>query len=233
MNGSEPEFDKFSGDYDAALNQGLSLTGDSKEYYAQGRVTWLVKRLNELQFKPTALLDFGCGTGGATRWFSETFDLTTLIGVDPSEDSLAVARKHNADVSVAVFTTPAGFSHRNAIDLAFCNGVFHHIPIDERQAAMEFIFDSLRPGGMFAMWDNNPWNLGTRFVMSRISFDREAILVWPHRARQMFRNAGFDVLLTDYVFVFPRPLAFLRPLESQLCKFPTGGQYLVLGMKPN
>ena len=35
--------------------------------------------------------------------------------------------------------------------------------------------DALRPGGLFAFWENNPWNPGTRLVMSRIPFDRDAI----------------------------------------------------------
>ena len=57
-----------------------------------------------------------------------------------------------------------------AIELAFCNGVFHHIPVDERAAVIDYIYHSLKPGGWFAMWENNPWNPGTRYVMRSMSF---------------------------------------------------------------
>ncbi len=46
------------------------------------------------------------------------------------------------------------------------------------------------------------------------------------------RNAGFEILGTDSLFIFPAALAALRPLEPALCKLPLGGQYLVLCRKP-
>jgi SAM-dependent methyltransferase len=120
-----------------------------------------------------------------------------------------------------------------SVDLAFCNGVFHHIPVGDRSEAVRFVFDALRPGGFFAFWENNAWNPATRFIMSRTSFDQDAILVFPHEARKLLREAGFEVLETDYLFIFPAPLAFLRPTERWVSKLPLGGQYLVLARKPS
>ena len=37
------EFDDYAGSYDAALNQGLALSGESKEYFAHERVRWLAR----------------------------------------------------------------------------------------------------------------------------------------------------------------------------------------------
>ena len=82
-----------------------------------------------------------------------------------------------------------------------------------------------------ALWENNPWNPGTRYVMSRIPFDRDANLVWPHQARRMLREAGLRVLRSDYLFIFPRWLKRLRFLESFLSGFPLGAQYQVLAVK--
>jgi len=49
------------------------------------------------------------------------------------------------------------------MDLAYCNGVFHHIAPDARPEALAMIRDALKPGGLFAFWENNAWNprLGT------------------------------------------------------------------------
>jgi len=38
----ESEFDDYAGNYDAALNQGLALSGEPKEYFARERVRWRV-----------------------------------------------------------------------------------------------------------------------------------------------------------------------------------------------
>lgn len=50
-------------------------------------------------------------------------------------------------------------------------------------AVVDLVRRSLRPGGVFAFWEINPWNPGTRHVMSRIPFDRDAIMLTPPEAR--------------------------------------------------
>ena len=84
-------------------------------------------------------------------------------------------------------------------DLAYSNGVFHHIPVGERAGAVTFVRRALRPGGLFALWENNPWNPGTRYVMSRIPFDRDAITLSMLEASRLLRAGGFEVLRTDFL----------------------------------
>jgi hypothetical protein len=122
---------------------------------------------------------------------------------------------------------PIGLS----FDLAFCNGVFHHIPVDQRHAAASYVYNALVPGGMFALWENNPWNPGTRYIMSRVAFDKDAITLTPPETRRLLRGAGFEIVRTDFQFVFPHVLRALRPLERVLAPLPFGGQYLVLARK--
>ncbi|MCB1077319.1 MAG: class I SAM-dependent methyltransferase [Verrucomicrobiae bacterium] len=229
---SEPaaEFDAFADNYDAELQKGLVLSGEGKDYFASGRMRRLATLLAAMGETPRVALDFGCGTGSATPFFFEHFALDRLIGMDPSEKSLEVARDTWKDHAVTFHTSLQ--DQGGSIDLAFCNGVFHHIPLDIRPGAVRDVFDSLRPGGIFAFWENNPWNPVTRWAMHRVPFDRDAILVWPHEARRLLRSAGFRVLRTDYVFFFPRFVAALRPMEPSLRRLPLGGQYLVLVQKP-
>ncbi|MGH7139831.1 MAG: hypothetical protein ACREHD_29175, partial [Pirellulales bacterium] len=99
-------------------------------------------------------------------------------------------------------------------------------------AALGHVYDSLRPGGMFAFWENNPWNPGTRYCMRVNPFDRDALPITPFQARRLLHRAGFAMLQTTYVFFFPRFLRGMRLLESRLSRLPLGGQYLVLARKP-
>jgi SAM-dependent methyltransferase len=130
------------------------------------------------------------------------------------------------------FGAPNDSTPSESVDLAFCNGVFHHIPPAERAGALRWIRRVLRPGGVFALWENNPWNPGTRYIMSRVPFDRDAITITPPEARAMLRQEGFELLRTDFLFVFPAFLRWLRPIERLLIAMPVGGQYLVLARKP-
>lgn len=225
-----PEFDVFAQDYDAALGRGLALAGEGREYFAEARMHWLARRLAHIDESPESALDFGCGTGAATPHFFDVLGVDRVVGIDVSGESIAVARQQWG-TQAARFERCADFTPAGDIDLAFTNGTFHHIPPAERPGALKQVYDSLAPEGLFAFWENNPWNPGTRLIMRRIPFDRDAILVWPREARRLLRAAGFTVLSTDFVFIFPHFLSWLRPLERRVCKLPLGGQYMVLARK--
>ena len=223
-------FDAYARDYEAALNQGIGLTGEGKDYFARGRVLFLRRRLRAMDQSPRRILDYGCGTGSATPYFHEILSPQNLTGVDLSAESIEVARQTFGS-SGATFSTLDGYAPDGSFDLAFCNGVFHHIPLDQRLDAARYVHRALRPGGLFAFWENNPWNPGTQIVMSRIPFDRDAIKLSPPTARRLLKAAGFEILRTDFHFFFPKFLGWFRPLEPALCALPLGGQYQVLCRK--
>lgn len=225
------EFDRYAESYDTALEKGIAVSGESKDFFAAGRVQWLKRRLCALQVTPAAVLDFGCGTGSATPWLLNTFRPDRLLGVDLSERSIDLARAAHGTGAVTFQSLP-NWQPGGDIDLAFCNGVFHHIPPKERAEAVRTVFSSLQPGGWFALWENNPWNPGTRYVMSRIPFDRDAIMLWPAQARRMLREGGFEIAGTDFLFIFPNVLKAFRALEPALCKLPFGAQYQILARRP-
>lgn len=225
------EFDEYAADYDRALAEGLSVSGEDKNFFARGRIAWLAERLRQIGEHPRSILDFGCGVGSAAPFLIEMFDPDSITGVDISEMSLAAARKINGSDRVNFFSFDQYQPDTN-IDLAFCNGVFHHIPVDDRRAAVSYIYRSLRPGGLFALWENNPWNPGTRLVMSRIPFDRDAVTLSPPETRGLLSEVGFKILGTDFLFIFPRMLRWFRRLEPALARLPFGAQYQVLCRKP-
>lgn len=226
-------FDTVAGTYEQQLARGLAVTGESPRYFAQGRLQWTAARLEALGFRARRVLDFGCGIGGSVGLIFDVLGAESVLGVDPSAESLAVARSRHGSQR-ASFVEPDALTDQDHVDLAFCNGVFHHIastPPTERLDALESIRRALRPGGLFAFWENNPWNPGTRYVMSRLSFDRDAETITPPAARRLLREAGFDVISTDFLFVFPRCLRWLRQIEPLLASLPLGAQYLVIARR--
>jgi SAM-dependent methyltransferase len=227
---TDPEFDEFAENYDDAINQGLSVSGEKKEYFAQGRVELLKQRLAALNFVPETVLDFGCGTGAAVPFLRTLPGLKSIYGVEVSPKSIDVARKLNP-FPEARFSLIKDFPEDLKVDLAYCNGVFHHIPPAERDGAVRFIHKSLRPGGLFCLWENNPWNPGTRYIMSRVPFDRDAITLSPPEGKSLLARNGFQIVSRDFAFYFPSSLKFARPIEPLFVKIPLGAQYSVLGRK--
>jgi SAM-dependent methyltransferase len=223
-------FDDYAQHYDDALNRGLAATGEPKDYFARGRIQWLSRCLQELSKQPRLIMDFGCGDGSTSEFLLAMNKESSVIGVDTSEKSLELATR-NYGGERASFCPIAQYEPKAELDLAYCSGVFHHIPVAERASAVEYIYRSLRPGGIFSLWENNPWNPGTRYVMWRIPFDRDAITLMPPEAANLLRSGGFEILRRDSLFYFPKPLKWLRWIEPYLTRLPLGGQYHVLCRK--
>src|SRR4029450_9531683 len=135
-------FDAYAGDYDAALAEGLSVSGEDKYYFAKGRIDFLSKKLERLNLKTRSALDFGCGTGTSTPLLLEVLRLESVRGVDLSPKSIEVARRvfHGDRIQFEVLSDKAPAAE---FDLAFCNGVFHHIPPAQRASAIHYIHHAL------------------------------------------------------------------------------------------
>ena len=183
------------------------------------------------EFAPKRVMDFGCGTGMSLSLLANIFDAEEVIGLDTSEESLAVARESVGNRPVRL-ATPEQYLPQQDLDLVFCNGVFHHIPAAEQRAAMNYIYRCLRPGGMFAMWENNPWNPIHAFAMKHSEIDKNAVPLTPPESRRL---VAFGAIPSDSnrlsVFSSQAILPGFIRSEKWLIKVPLGAQYQVLARK--
>lgn len=230
MDTAEKLFDRYAGDYELALSNALAPSGEGREYFAQGRVEWLKRCLGPLGIQPRNVLDFGCGDGSTTPILHRILGAEMCTGLDVSAKSLEVARKQFAAEHIR-YELLENLQAEGQMDLAYCNGVFHHIAPAERAAALGLIRDALKPGGLFAFWENNSWNPATRYIISRCPFDKGAILLSPLKARALLKEAGFEIMRMDFRFIFPRFLRGLRKLEDFATRLPLGAQYQILCRK--
>jgi SAM-dependent methyltransferase len=230
MNDAEDLFDQYAAAYEQALSNAIAPSGESREYFAEGRVAWLRHCLDERKQPANSLLDFGCGDGATTPLLLQALNAKSAVGVDVSAKSLEIARKRHAGKRIR-YESIGEFQSSGQMDLAYCNGVFHHILPGQRAAALAIVHRALRGEGYFSFWENNPWSLATRYVMSRCAFDRDAILLSPPAAKALLRDGGFEILRTDFRFIFPRGLRAFRKIEDLVYRVPLGTQYQVLCRK--
>lgn len=237
MNTAASTFDSAALTYERQLTLGISLSGESADYFVRGRIHLLCKMLDRLAIPaPRNILDFGCGIGNAVEPLLNRFIPATLTGIDCSLQSLSVARERFANQNSLAghlsWKSDIDSSLNQSIDLVYTSGVFHHIPPADRRQALESIYQALRPDGVIALFENNPWNPGTKWVMSRIPFDRDAICLNPIETRGRLIDAGFKILAQRFCFYFPRCLSALRPFEAWLTWLPLGAQYVTLAQRP-
>lgn len=220
----------LTAEYDAMLERGIRLSGEQKHFFVRGRLRDLHEHLPS-GLSVRRVLDFGCGLGDTTQALAEEFPGARVVGADTSEPALAHARERCGNGRVD-FALVDDLPLARGFDLCYCNGVFHHIELADRRGALDRILASLTPAGMFALYENNPWNLGTRWVMHRIPFDKDARPLSSVSAGRLLASAGFRRLVpARFLFFFPRYLRFLRCCEPCLARVPLGAQYCVSGIK--
>jgi SAM-dependent methyltransferase len=223
------EFDEFAATYESTMERACAIAGESNDFYAFGRLQWCRRRLRS--YLPVhAVLDFGCGIGGSFKYFFDTLGCSTVIGLDPSTESLRIAKEKHPGLELQL-STPKEFVPTGSIPLAFCNGVFHHIPPPARHSSLRLIRRALSKDGIFAFWENNPWNPIVTYAMSLNRFDRNAETLSPWHSARLLKEAGFHIISIDYCFFFPHFAWRLRCLEPALRWLPVGAQYLVLARK--
>src|SRR6516225_8696790 len=98
------------------MERSCSVAGESPDFYAKERMQWCLRRLRSYLPVET-VLDFGCGIGGSIRYFFDILGCRSVVGVDPSAESLAVARENHRGLNVRL-ATPEEFAPSGNIPLA-------------------------------------------------------------------------------------------------------------------
>jgi ubiquinone/menaquinone biosynthesis C-methylase UbiE len=219
----------LSQEYDSMLNQGLKFSGEPKEFFIEGRIRDLQKKLPKNK-TITKILDFGCGIGNTSNILKKYFKNAEIVGTDLSEEALNYAKDKFRNTKIH-------FIHLNNIqsnyfDLVYVNGVFHHIEPEKQQDALNLIYNSLNKSGYFAFFENNPWNIGTKIIMNKIPFDKDAKTISSIKAQKLLKRTGFkQIANARYLFYFPKILSLFRFLEKYLVFLPLGSQYFILTKK--
>jgi trans-aconitate methyltransferase len=228
--GAVNTFDEFVESYEEACGRGLALSGESRDYFAQQRIvrtTTLCAGLATIE----RIVDFGCGLGHSTPYLLESFPAATVVGVDTSTAAIDQAQRLYGCARAGFTTQLEGRIPSGSVQLVYSNGTFHHIEPPERRAVVATIREWLSPGGVFVLWENNPWNPGTRLVMRRIPFDRDAKTLSYRTASRLLADSGLHIRSVTSHFYFPAWLARLRRVEPWLQRVPLGAQYCVVGQK--
>ena len=216
-------FDEHAYSYDEDLQKGLRLSGEAAGFFAHNRVRFVKAYLDSSNTTVENIVEFGSGTGNNIHHLQAAFPQSQIVGLDTSNEMVKVATTRVGNAR-ARFATVADFTERGSFDLVFLNGVLHHIPQNQQEEGLIYVRHLLKKGGLLAVFDNNPFNLGARWVMKRIPFDRDAVMVNPYSLAKRLSRMGFGDVTTRFYFIFPRLLRVLRAVEPHLERLPIGAQ---------
>lgn len=229
---SQPEFDRYSPSYEELLKDPLRdrfVAGDSRFFHERKRD--LVRqqfRKAKVDTASLAYLDLGCGKGELASLLRNDFG--RVVGCDPSAGMLSFAEGIETRVQDNPATIPFGPAEFDFVT-AVC--VYHHVPPAGRLALTKEVGRVLKPGGIFAIVEHNPFNPITRKIVSRTPVDADAILLKPAETVSWLRQGAFKPGSPQFFLYFPEPIyrAGGRVLEPLLKALPLGGQYAVFAVK--
>lgn len=233
MNNSRTEtekvdFDKFANEYENILDKQLNFFGEENSYFADYKIK-LVKET--IGFKPENILEFGCGIGRNLKFFSQYFPESNIYASDISEKSLSIAKQENPGVNLFLLNENEIKNKTAKFDLIFVSCVFHHIQPSLRKGSIRGIYNMLNRKGAVYIFEHNPYNPVTRYIVKTCPWDTDAILLNMKETVSLMKESGLDIAEKNYSLFFPSQLKFLRPVENYLGKIPMGGQYYVKGIK--
>ena len=103
------------------------------------------------------VLEIGCGTGNLLLAVARTRPVASAVGLDPDPAALAVARR-KADRRGLAARWERGYADElpfpdSSIDRVLSAFMFHHLPTDQKQAALREVRRVLAPGGSLNLVD--------------------------------------------------------------------------------
>lgn len=171
-------------------------------------------------FKPyyrsnDAVLDLGCGNGRLLKFLKKE-GYKSYLGLDQSAELLKQAKEEWPKEKFLLGDMSDPLPMKTKFDAIFAIASLHHLPPKDQEKALKQWKKVLKPGGYLFMTN---WNLHQRSFLPLLlrsflvpSYGRRGLLVpWQNKVQRYYfaftkrrlakilKNAGYEVLLNDYV----------------------------------
>jgi SAM-dependent methyltransferase len=221
------DFDAEAAEYRETVGRSIGWSGKDIDYFAEGKADHLLGLARRHLGDPGTVraLDLGCGIGITDRFLAGRF--RELHGVDLAPEAVRRAAETNPGCSYHTYAGGRLPFEDDSFDLVFTICVLHHVPGSDRDQFAGEMRRVLRPGGLAAVFEHNPYNPLTRVVVSRCPFDEDVVLLRAGTTAALMERAGMTPAERRYIFFLPREGAARSRLEHGLRRLPLGAQYFV------
>lgn len=225
------DFDNYAKDYRSIHTRNLALSGADSLYFAKFKIHQIKKYESQ---HPLKFLDVGCGDGATELFVEEIFPAWRIDAIDVSEKTIDHARQRllkNSDFNLYDGETVPFNSE--SFDIVFIAAVLHHVDFALHQKIILEVYRVLKPGGRIYIFEHNPLNPLTKYLVRTCEFDKDARLLGYRYTKKLLKQTGLKNILVRFIIFFPRKGIFSKLifLERLLAWLPLGGQYFYRAIK--
>jgi SAM-dependent methyltransferase len=225
------DFDRLTDDYEREINESIAFAGMEHSFFIDVKREHLV-RLSAERFGDVGrldVLDLGCGLGAYHAGLEGVFH--ELHGTDVSAKSVELAALKHPFVNYASFDGRRMSYPDDRFDVVFTICVMHHVPPAQWPAFVAEMKRVLKPSGLALVFEHNPYNPATQYIVKSCPIDKDAVLLKPRKLRVLFGAAGFRDVRTSTILSVPPKGTFLSGLDSLFGRLPFGAQYYLAATK--
>lgn len=225
------DFNETKNSYRDQIEQSISFSGKGLDYFTEVKADYLKKIIAEElpSIHTPKLLDVGCGHGYIhPRLVEAGFRVS---GVEVASEVLPYAERANPAVDYQSYdghTLPFA-DHTFDVVLTIC--VMHHVPPQNWQGFVNEALRVLKPGGLFVVFEHNPYNPLTRYVVASNAIDDDAVLLPPRTTSNLLTKAGFTHIVSRSILFTPFSSRLFKWMDEKLGRLPLGAQYYLYGKR--
>lgn len=218
------DFDQHAANYRKIHSDNVQLSGADSFYFARMKIELLTRYEKN---DPVKVLDIGCGDGTTEIYMRQFFPNWKVTGIDISEKSIEAALKLNLPAVFSVYNGSHIPFDDDTFDCLFIAGVLHHVAFELHETLLNEMYRVLKKGGRIYLFEHNPLNPVTKYLVKTCVFDDDAKLLYSSYTAGMLKKSRFKNLLKNFILFLPRKglLSKLIFLEKYLQWLPLGGQY--------
>lgn len=149
------------------------------------------------------MLDVGCGDGVTELFLQQHMPGWQVQGIDVSAESIAeaTAKKIPAAIFQHFNGTQIPFAD-NSFDLVFIASVLHHIDASLHQTIIAEMYRVLKQGGRLYLFEHNPINPFTQYLVKTCPFDKDARLLGHRYCKRLLNKVAFALVNIKFILSF-------------------------------
>lgn len=225
------DFEEIKDDYESIIEDRIKFSGKDHAYYTQVKVDLLIEATGRNIGSPGKLkfLDLGCGIGVTDTLLVEK--VSDLHGIDIFDGVIEKAKVRNPSFKYQTFDGKTIPYDNNNFDVVFAICVMHHVPPEQWEELFKDVERVLKPGGLFFVFEHNPLNPLTQWVVKNTPFDDDAVLLRNGVTCRLMKNANLKISENKFILFTPWDHSVFKILDKNLRWLPFGAQYYVAGKK--